>query len=59
MASASDRLKDEPAEDRGFHENKVATARFYAQRELVAAEALRRKVEAGAETVMALPVEAF
>ncbi len=59
MASASDRLKDDPGEDRAFHENKIATARFYAQRELVAAEALRRKVEAGAESVMALPVEAF
>jgi alkylation response protein AidB-like acyl-CoA dehydrogenase len=59
MAGVSDRLKDDPAEDRTFHENKIATARFYAQRELVAAEALRRKVEAGADTVMALPVEAF
>ncbi len=59
MAGVSDRLKDHPAEDRDFHETKIATARFYAQRELVAAEALRRKVEAGAETVMALPVEAF
>ena len=59
MAGASDRLKDDPSEDRAFHENKIATARFYAQRELVAAEALRRKVEAGAESVMALPVEAF
>ncbi len=59
MAGVSDRLKDDPAEDRDFHETKIATARFYAQRELVTAEALRRKVEAGAETVMALPVEAF
>ncbi len=59
MAGVSDRLKDDPTEDRDFHETKIATARFYAQRELVAAEALRRKVEAGAETVMALPVEAF
>ena len=59
MAGASDRLKDDPSEDRAFHENKIATARFYAQRELVAAEALRRKVEAGAESVMALPVDAF
>ena len=59
MAGVSDRLKGDPAEDRDFHETKIATARFYAQRELVTAEALRRKVEAGAETVMALPVEAF
>jgi alkylation response protein AidB-like acyl-CoA dehydrogenase len=59
MASVSARLKDDPAEDRGFHETKIATAKFYAQRELVTADALRRKVEAGAESVMALPVEAF
>src|SRR5688572_11701663 len=59
MAAVSTRLKDDPGEDRGFHETKVATARFYAQRELVGAEALRRKIEAGAESVMAIPVEAF
>jgi alkylation response protein AidB-like acyl-CoA dehydrogenase len=59
MAAVSDRLKDDPSEDRAFHETKVATARFYASRELVGAEALRRKVEAGADSVMALPVEAF
>ena len=59
MAAASAGLKDDPAEDRAFHETKVATARFYASRELVGAEALRRKVEAGADSVMALPVEAF
>ena len=45
--------------DRQFHEAKLATAQFYAQRELVEAPALRRKVEAGAESVMKLPAEAF
>jgi hypothetical protein len=59
MAAASNRLRDDPAEDRAFHETKLATARFYAARELAGAEALRRKVEAGAETVMAIPAEAF
>ena len=59
MAAASNRLQDDPAEDRAFHEAKIATARFFAARELVGAEALRRKVEAGAETLMALPIEAF
>ena len=52
-------LKDESGEDRAFHEAKIATARFFADRELVVAGALRRKVEAGAESVMALPLEAF
>jgi hypothetical protein len=59
MAGVSDRLKDEAGEDRSFHETKLATARFYAQRELVAASALRKTVEAGAESVMALAEEAF
>jgi hypothetical protein len=59
MAAISARLKDESGEDAAFHEAKLATARFFADRELVAAGALRRKVEAGAESLMALPVEAF
>jgi len=59
MAGVSARLKDEPGEDKAFHETKIATARFFGDRELVAASALRRKVEAGAGSVMALPVEAF
>ncbi|MEO5641163.1 MAG: acyl-CoA dehydrogenase C-terminal domain-containing protein [Sphingomicrobium sp.] len=59
MAKASNRLKDQPGEDRAFHETKLATARFYADRELANASAFRRKVEAGADSVMALPVEAF
>jgi alkylation response protein AidB-like acyl-CoA dehydrogenase len=59
MAGASARLRGDAGEDRVFHDTKIVTARFYATRELVAAEALRRKIEAGAESVMALPVEAF
>jgi alkylation response protein AidB-like acyl-CoA dehydrogenase len=59
MAGVSARLKDEGGEDQAFHEAKIATARFFAERELVVAGALRRKVEAGAESLMALPVEAF
>ncbi|MEG3156011.1 acyl-CoA dehydrogenase C-terminal domain-containing protein [Sphingomonas sp. RB1R13] len=59
IAAASDKLKGDVSEDRGFHEAKIVTARFYATRELAGASALRRKVEAGAETLMALPMEAF
>jgi alkylation response protein AidB-like acyl-CoA dehydrogenase len=59
IAAASDKLKGDASEDRGFHEAKIVTARFYATRELAGASALRRKVEVGAETLMALPVEAF
>ena len=59
MAGVSDKLKDQAGQDKGFHETKIITARYFAQRELVAASTLRRKVEAGAESVMALSVEAF
>ncbi|MCA1652692.1 MAG: acyl-CoA dehydrogenase C-terminal domain-containing protein [Sphingomicrobium sp.] len=59
IAAASDRLKAQPGEDTAFHEAKLVTARFYADRELAVAGALRRKVEAGAESLMALPIEAF
>jgi hypothetical protein len=59
MAGVSARLVNEAGEDKGFHEAKLVTARYFADRELVAAGTLRRKVEAGAESVMALPVEAF
>ena len=59
MAGVSATLKDQTGEDKAFHEAKLLTASFFADRELVAAGALRRKVEAGATSVMALPVEAF
>jgi alkylation response protein AidB-like acyl-CoA dehydrogenase len=59
MAGASSRSLAEGAEDAAFHETKLATARFYAARELPLSSALRRKVEAGAETVMRIPAEAF
>ncbi|HEY0629896.1 MAG TPA: acyl-CoA dehydrogenase, partial [Sphingomicrobium sp.] len=59
MAGVSARLKEEPGEDKAFHEAKILTASFFADRELVTAGALRRKVEAGAGSVMAMPVEAF
>ena len=42
-----------------FHAAKLATARHYALHELPRALTLRRKVEAGAEALMALPPEAF
>ena len=59
MARASSAVLANGAEDRGFHEAKLVTARFFAERIMPEAGALRRKIEAGADTVMALPVEAF
>ena len=59
IAAASRRALDGGTEDRSFHEAKLITARFYAERELPLSTALRRKIEAGAETLMRLPEEAF
>jgi hypothetical protein len=59
MAAAAQRALDSGSGDRAFDEAKLATARFYASRELPSSSALRSKIEAGAETVMALPAEAF
>jgi alkylation response protein AidB-like acyl-CoA dehydrogenase len=42
-----------------FHKHKLATARFYADRIMPQANAERRKIEAGADSIMALPAEAF
>jgi alkylation response protein AidB-like acyl-CoA dehydrogenase len=59
MAAAASRAIAEGAEDRAFHEAKLTTARFYAQRELPLSAALRKKIEAGAETLMKIPAEQF
>ena len=59
MAAASQRALDGGAEDRAFHEAKLTTARFHAQRELPLSTGHRRKIEAGAETLMKIPAEAF
>ncbi|MGZ8349700.1 MAG: acyl-CoA dehydrogenase C-terminal domain-containing protein, partial [Allosphingosinicella sp.] len=59
MAKASSEALANGAEDKAFHETKLVTARFYAQRILPQAGAERRKLEAGAESLMALPAEAF
>jgi hypothetical protein len=59
MAGAASRALAEGVEDKAFHEAKLTTARFYATRELPLSTAFRRKVEAGAETLMKVPAEAF
>ena len=45
--------------DKAFYEAKLTTARYYGERFTPDAGALRRKIETGAESMMALPVEAF
>jgi len=59
MAAASQRAIDEGTSDEPFHDAKLITARFYAQRELPLSSGLRRKIEAGAETLMKIPAEVF
>jgi alkylation response protein AidB-like acyl-CoA dehydrogenase len=59
MAGASAKALADGTASRQFHEAKLVTARFYAERELPEAASFRHKIEAGAEAVMALPEEAF
>jgi hypothetical protein len=59
MVQASTKALSEGAEDRAFHQAKLVTARFFAERVLPETGSLRRKLEAGADTLMALPAEAF
>jgi hypothetical protein len=46
-------------DEKSFYEAKLVTARYYAERFLPDAGALRRKLEAGSEAMMALDEEAF
>ncbi len=46
-------------EDTAFYETKLVTARYFGERFTPDVGALRRKIEGGAEAVMALPVEMF
>ena len=61
IAAASQRALDEDGQrqDEPFHDAKLVTARFYALRELPLSGGLRKKIEAGAETLMKIPAEAF
>jgi hypothetical protein len=59
IARASQAALANGADDRAFHESKLITARFFAERVMPETGALRRKIEAGAESLMALPAEAF
>ena len=59
MARAAQAALDAGEGDKSFLEAKLITARFFAERVLPDAGALRRKLEGGAEAIMALPAEAF
>ncbi|VXC80484.1 3-methylmercaptopropionyl-CoA dehydrogenase [Sphingomonas sp. T1] len=59
MAVAATKLKAAGEGEAAFLDAKLITARFYAERILPDAGALRRKIEGGAESLMALPPEMF
>ncbi len=59
MAKVSGEALADGAEDPDFHRNKQITARFFAEKVMPESNALRRKIEAGSESLMALPAEAF
>jgi alkylation response protein AidB-like acyl-CoA dehydrogenase len=59
MARASAAALADGAGDKAFHEAKLITARFFAEKVMPETSALRGKIEAGAESLMALPAEAF
>jgi alkylation response protein AidB-like acyl-CoA dehydrogenase len=59
MAAAAAKLKAAGGGDAAFLDAKLTTARYYAERIMPDAGALRRKIESGAEALMALPPEMF
>lgn len=59
MANASSALLADGAEDADFHRNKLITGRFFADKIMPESNALRRKIENGSESLMALAEEAF
>ena len=59
MASAAQAMLAAGEGDKPFLEAKLVTARFFAERIMPDTGSLRRKIEGGAESIMALPVEMF
>ncbi len=59
MARAAQAQLGAGAGNKAFLEAKLVTARYFAERIMPDAGALRRKIEGGAEALMALPPEAF
>jgi alkylation response protein AidB-like acyl-CoA dehydrogenase len=59
MAKAAYNALDAGTGDRAFYQAKIATGRFYMARQLPACGMHLARIETGADTVMALPAEAF
>jgi hypothetical protein len=56
---ASSAALGEGGEEQAFHQSKLITARFFAERIMPDTSSLRLKIEAGADSIMALPADAF
>ena len=59
MARAAQSALSAGTDDKAFMEAKLMTARFFSERIMPDTGSLRRKLEAGSEVIMAMPVEAF
>ena len=59
MARAAQAALAAETDDKAFMEAKLMTARFFSERIMPDTGALRRKLEAGSDVIMAMPVEAF
>lgn len=59
MARAAHAALEGGTDDTNFMNAKLVTARFFAERIMPDSGALRRKLEAGADSIMALPAESF
>ena len=59
MAKAASAALGAGSDEKAFYEAKLATARYFMDRYTPDAGALRRKIEAGAESMMALGEDAF
>jgi alkylation response protein AidB-like acyl-CoA dehydrogenase len=59
MGAAAQAGLDAGTGDKAFYETKLVTARYFAERFLPDCGALRRKIEAGSEAIMALSPEMF
>jgi alkylation response protein AidB-like acyl-CoA dehydrogenase len=59
IAKAAQSALANGTQDRGFYEAKLVTARFFADRVMPETSALRSKIESGADSLMAMPADAF
>jgi hypothetical protein len=59
MAKASAGVLEAGSDDAAFHEAKLVTGRFYAEKIMPDAASLRAKIEGGSDSLMALDPEMF